>query len=262
MLEAARARGADCASSTPRRARSTAPRRRVPIDEEHPLHPQSPYAASKVGADQLALSFQRSFGTPVVVARPFNTYGPRQSARAVIPTIVTQALSRDVVELGATDADARLPLRRGHGCRDDPLRRGRRRRGRGDQPRHRGRDLDRRAGASASSRPARQGRADRARRGRLRPPTARWSGSSPARRRRSACSAGSPRSTSTRACVGRSTGSPARSTPTRRRSTTSEAGLHHGVDLLVGHARRRAAASEGAPRPRRSAEAARATRTR
>jgi NAD dependent epimerase/dehydratase len=74
----------------------------VPIDEEHPLHPQSPYAASKVGSDQLALSFQRSFGTPVVVARPFNTFGPRQSARAVIPTIVTQALARDVVELGST----------------------------------------------------------------------------------------------------------------------------------------------------------------
>jgi NAD dependent epimerase/dehydratase len=74
----------------------------VPIDERHPLHPQSPYAASKVGADQLALSFQRSFGTPVVIARPFNTYGPRQSARAVIPTIITQALSRDVIELGAT----------------------------------------------------------------------------------------------------------------------------------------------------------------
>jgi dTDP-glucose 4,6-dehydratase len=74
----------------------------VPIDEEHPLHPQSPYAATKVGADQVALSYQRSFGTPVVVARPFNTYGPRQSARAVIPTIVSQALSREVVELGAT----------------------------------------------------------------------------------------------------------------------------------------------------------------
>jgi dTDP-glucose 4,6-dehydratase len=74
----------------------------VPIDEEHRLHPQSPYAASKVAADQLALSFQRSFGTPVVVVRPFNTYGPRQSARAVIPTIVTQAISREVVELGAT----------------------------------------------------------------------------------------------------------------------------------------------------------------
>jgi NAD dependent epimerase/dehydratase len=76
---------------------------RIPIDEEHPLHPQSPYAATKVGADQVALSYQRSFGTPVVVARPFNTYGPRQSARAVIPTIVSQALSRDVVELGATE---------------------------------------------------------------------------------------------------------------------------------------------------------------
>jgi NAD dependent epimerase/dehydratase len=74
----------------------------IPIDEEHPLHPQSPYAATKVAADQVALSYQRSFGTPVVVARPFNTYGPRQSARAVIPTIVSQALSRDVVELGAT----------------------------------------------------------------------------------------------------------------------------------------------------------------
>ena len=76
---------------------------RIPIDEEHPLHPQSPYAATKVGADQLALSYQRSFGTPVVIVRPFNTFGPRQSARAVIPTIITQALSRDLVELGATD---------------------------------------------------------------------------------------------------------------------------------------------------------------
>jgi NAD dependent epimerase/dehydratase len=73
----------------------------VPIDESHPLHPQSPYAASKVAADQLALSFQRSFGTPVVVARPFNTFGPRQSARAVIPTIITQALTREVIQLGA-----------------------------------------------------------------------------------------------------------------------------------------------------------------
>jgi NAD dependent epimerase/dehydratase len=75
----------------------------VPIDEEHRLHPQSPYAATKVAADQLALSYQRSFGTPVVIARPFNTFGPRQSARAVIPTIVTQALTRDAIELGATD---------------------------------------------------------------------------------------------------------------------------------------------------------------
>ena len=75
---------------------------RVPIDEEHPLHPQSPYAATKVGADNLALSYWRSFGTSVVVARPFNTFGPRQTARAIIPTIITQALSRDEIELGAT----------------------------------------------------------------------------------------------------------------------------------------------------------------
>jgi dTDP-glucose 4,6-dehydratase len=62
----------------------------VPITEDHPLQGQSPYSASKIGADQLALSFERSFGTPVSVIRPFNTYGPRQSARAVIPTIITQ----------------------------------------------------------------------------------------------------------------------------------------------------------------------------
>jgi dTDP-glucose 4,6-dehydratase len=62
----------------------------VPITEEHPLQGQSPYSASKIGADQLALSFYSSFGTPVTVIRPFNTYGPRQSARAVIPTIITQ----------------------------------------------------------------------------------------------------------------------------------------------------------------------------
>jgi dTDP-glucose 4,6-dehydratase len=73
----------------------------VPIDEDHPLRAQSPYAATKTAADQLALSFWRSFETPVVVARPFNTFGPRQSARAVIPTIITQALTRDVIELGS-----------------------------------------------------------------------------------------------------------------------------------------------------------------
>lgn len=64
--------------------------RYVPIDEDHPLQGQSPYSASKIGGDQIALSFYKSFGTPVAVARPFNTYGPRQSARAVIPTIITQ----------------------------------------------------------------------------------------------------------------------------------------------------------------------------
>ena len=65
----------------------------VPITEEHPLQGQSPYSASKIGADQLAYSFYASFETPVVIARPFNTYGPRQSARAVIPTIITQIAS-------------------------------------------------------------------------------------------------------------------------------------------------------------------------
>lgn len=64
----------------------------VPIKEDHPLQAQSPYSASKIGADQLALSFYLSFGLPVSILRPFNTYGPRQSARAVIPTIITQIL--------------------------------------------------------------------------------------------------------------------------------------------------------------------------
>lgn len=68
--------------------------RMVPIREDHPLQGQSPYSATKIGADQLALSFHRSFGLPVTVLRPFNTYGPRQSARAVIPTIITQILKR------------------------------------------------------------------------------------------------------------------------------------------------------------------------
>ncbi len=75
--------------------------RAVPIGEDHPLQAQSPYAASKIAADQLALSFHRSFGTPVAVLRPFNTYGPRQSARAVIPTVITQiAAGRRRIALG------------------------------------------------------------------------------------------------------------------------------------------------------------------
>jgi NAD dependent epimerase/dehydratase len=75
----------------------------VPITEDHPLQGQSPYSASKIGADQIAQSFFLSFGTPVSTIRPFNTYGPRQSARAVIPTIVTQiANGRDRISLGAT----------------------------------------------------------------------------------------------------------------------------------------------------------------
>lgn len=74
----------------------------VPITEEHPLQGQSPYSASKIGADQIALSFHRAFGTPVSVIRPFNTYGPRQSARAVIPTIITQILAgKKQIKLGS-----------------------------------------------------------------------------------------------------------------------------------------------------------------
>ena len=65
----------------------------VPIDEDHPLQPQSPYSASKIGADAMAMSFFNSFDLPLTIARPFNTYGPRQSARAVIPTIITQIAS-------------------------------------------------------------------------------------------------------------------------------------------------------------------------
>lgn len=74
----------------------------VPITEEHPLQGQSPYSATKIGADQLALSFHRAFGTPVTVLRPFNTFGPRQSARAVIPTVITQiAAGQRRIKLGS-----------------------------------------------------------------------------------------------------------------------------------------------------------------
>lgn len=76
----------------------------VPINESHPLQGQSPYSASKIGADKLAESFYRSFDLPVVTVRPFNTYGPRQSMRAVIPTIITQALNGNVIHLGNLDA--------------------------------------------------------------------------------------------------------------------------------------------------------------
>ena len=76
--------------------------RYVPIDESHPLQAQSPYSATKIGADALAYSFYSSFGLPVTIARPFNTYGPRQSARAVIPTVITQLLSgKTSIRLGA-----------------------------------------------------------------------------------------------------------------------------------------------------------------
>ena len=73
----------------------------VPIDEKHPRQPQSPYSATKIGADAIAQSFYNAFDLPVVTARPFNTYGPRQSARAIIPTIITQIASgRDKIHLG------------------------------------------------------------------------------------------------------------------------------------------------------------------
>ncbi|MQY80068.1 MAG: SDR family NAD(P)-dependent oxidoreductase [Bacteroidetes bacterium] len=75
----------------------------IPIDEKHPMQPQSPYSASKIGADALAMSFYHSFNLPLTIARPFNTYGPRQSARAVIPTIITQILSGEKeIKLGDT----------------------------------------------------------------------------------------------------------------------------------------------------------------
>lgn len=75
----------------------------IPIDEKHPRQPQSPYSASKIGADCIAESFFRSFNTPVTIVRPFNTYGPRQSARAVIPTIITQLLNGKIeIQLGDT----------------------------------------------------------------------------------------------------------------------------------------------------------------
>jgi nucleoside-diphosphate-sugar epimerase len=78
----------------------------TPIDEKHPLQGQSPYSASKIGADKIAESFYCSFKLPVTTIRPFNTYGPRQSTRAVIPTIITQALTGKIVKLGSV-----IPIR-------------------------------------------------------------------------------------------------------------------------------------------------------
>ncbi len=89
MLQAARADGADrIVATSPSEVYGTA--QYVPINEKHPRQPQSPYSATKIGADALAKSFYNAFDLPVVIARPFNTYGPRQSARAIIPTIITQ----------------------------------------------------------------------------------------------------------------------------------------------------------------------------
>ena len=74
----------------------------VSINENFPLNAQSPYAASKIAADQLALSFHKSFNLPVTIVRPFNTYGPRQSTRAIIPSIITQAIKKNIIEIGST----------------------------------------------------------------------------------------------------------------------------------------------------------------
>src|SRR5262249_28471629 len=100
VLQAARELGAACVVHTSTsEVYGTAPY--VPIDEQHPLQGQSPYAASKIGADKIAEAFSLSFQVPVVTIRPFNTFGPRQSARAVLPTIITQCLDGDVVRLGS-----------------------------------------------------------------------------------------------------------------------------------------------------------------
>ena len=99
VLNAARNLGVECVVHTSTsEVYGTA--RHLPIDESHPLQGQSPYAASKIGADKLAEAFFLSFGVPVVTLRPFNTFGPRQSARAIIPTIITQCLNGGAVHLG------------------------------------------------------------------------------------------------------------------------------------------------------------------
>jgi nucleoside-diphosphate-sugar epimerase len=98
VLTAARDRGARVVHTSTSEVYGTA--QSVPMSESHPLQGQSPYSASKIGADMLAESFHRSFGLPVVTVRPFNTYGPRQSARAVIMATIAQALTADAVKLG------------------------------------------------------------------------------------------------------------------------------------------------------------------
>jgi dTDP-glucose 4,6-dehydratase len=98
VLQAAREAGALVIQTSTSEVYGTA--KFVPIDENHPLQGQSPYSASKIGADKLAQSFHLSFGLPVVTVRPFNTYGPRQSLRAIIPTIIMQALGSETVRLG------------------------------------------------------------------------------------------------------------------------------------------------------------------
>ena len=101
ILEACRARGIRMVHTSTSEVYGTA--QVVPIDEQHPLQGQSPYSASKIGADKMVEAYHKSFSADVVTIRPFNTYGPRQSARAIIPTIFTQAMTQDHLELGALD---------------------------------------------------------------------------------------------------------------------------------------------------------------
>src|SRR3954447_12736891 len=109
VLEAARAAGVQrIVHTSTSEVYGTA--RTVPIAETHPLQGQSPYSASKIGADKIAESFHAAYGLPVVVLRPFNTFGPRQSARAVIPTIITQALAGLPIRLGAVTPTRDLTL--------------------------------------------------------------------------------------------------------------------------------------------------------
>ena len=151
VLEAARPRRRAARRSTRRRARSTARRETLPIRETHPLNAQSPYAATKVAADQLALSYHRSFGLPVVVLRPFNTYGPRQSARAVVPTMLTPAAGRAARDRARAAGHAARPhVRRRHGRRLRPGGAGRRHRRPDDPARHRA-DASRSASSSSSA---------------------------------------------------------------------------------------------------------------
>lgn len=107
ILESSRRHGLECVVQTST-SETYGTALYTPIDEKHPLQAQSPYAATKVAADKLAESYCLSFGLPVVVVRPFNTYGPRQSARAVIPAIIIQALDSEVIHLGSLDPERDL----------------------------------------------------------------------------------------------------------------------------------------------------------
>ena len=164
----------------------------VPITEEHPLVGQSPYAATKIGADQVALSFYRSFGTPVAVARPFNTYGPRQSSRAVIPTVITQLAERQQHRASSARSTRRatsISCRHGARHHRGPRQPGRDRRG--HQYRQRLRDQRRRhRGADRRGHGARPSRSN-ARTSGCGRPRARSSGCGRTTPRRGACSAGS-----------------------------------------------------------------------